>query len=201
MANQALFDVLTVPRVQKIYADDGTNDRKPVSVFGAQLDSIPEGAYMIGHVAVPEHVNNIPTSSVVLVKPLVEKDESGDPVFMAPLGYEQIWNDQHTGGTLNGSFWRVEPPFGYVALGDVACDGYDQPSSEFTAKYACIRRDLLSEGVVDSTSLWTDQGSGAQMSVSIWKVDGDGLGGLFIAHSRYDKPARQVFVLPVKVTK
>ena len=201
MAKQALLEVFTAPRVQMVYTDFGSGADSDISVFQAELKSIPEGSYMIGQVAVPRHVSVVPSASpLVLVKPLVEKDESGD-LIKPPVGYELVWNDRGSGGYYDVSFWRVKAPVGYVALGDVAWLGYDQPSSEFTAKYACIRQDLLSEGALDPITLWTDRGSGADMYVSIWKVKGDGIGGLFIAQSGYDKPTRQVFVLPAKVSK
>ena len=61
-----------------------------------------------------------------------------------------IWNDKQSGGKQDGSFWHPQAPYGYIALGDVACNGYDPPSTQFTAEYACIRVDLLSEGAIDT---------------------------------------------------
>ena len=180
--------------------DNDTGAHTDISVFQAEVKSIPDGAYMVGQVAVASHSNVISPSFVILVKPLVPKDDSGD-LIRPPVGYEMIWNDSDLGGAQDGSFWRIQAPVGYVALGDVACDGYDPPSTEFTAKYACIRGDLLSEGKLDTQALWTDRGSGASRNVSIWNVKGEGLSGYFKAHSRYDEPSLQVFVLPAKVSK
>ena len=57
-------------------------------------------------------------------------------------------------GRQYGSFWRVNAPPGFVALGDVACNNWSQPTPEFTAKYACIRQDLLSaDAELSSTAL------------------------------------------------
>ncbi|KAL9970652.1 hypothetical protein ACROYT_G023062 [Oculina patagonica] len=198
--NQPLLDVLTAPRVEKVYMDHGTGARMSISVFQAELKSIPEGAYMIGQVAVPAHTSSIPTSSVILVWPMVPRDGYGN-LFMPPTGYEQVWIDRGSGGKQNGSFWRVQAPYGYVALGDVACNGHSPPTSQFTAKYACIRGDLLSEGALDTAALWTDQGSGTPMNVSIWNVKGNGLGGFFKAHAGYNRPTCQAFVLPAKVSR
>jgi len=197
---QQLLDLLTAPRVEKVYMDHGTGARSDISVFQAEVKSIPQGAYMIGQVAVPAHTNAIPPSSVILVWPLVPRDSYGN-LIMPPTGYEMIWNDKRSGGKQDGSFWRPQPPYGYIALGDVACNGYDPPSTQFAAKYACIRGDLLSEGALDTVPLWTDQGSGAPMNVSIWNVKGNGLGGFFKAHAGYNRPTCQSFVLPAKVTK
>ena len=199
-SNQPLLDLLTASRVERVYTDNGTCSRTDISVFQAEVKSIPEGAYMVGQVAVPTHTDVIPPSSVILVKPVVQRDDSGD-LIMPPIGYEMVWNDKQSGGAQNGSFWRPQAPLGYVALGDVACDGYDPPSTQFTAKYACIRGDLLSEGALDTPAVWTDRGSGVSMEVSIWNVKGNGLSGYFKARPGYNKPSLQAFVLPAKVSK
>ena len=199
-SNQPLLDLLTAPRVEKVYMDHGTGARMNISVFQAELKSIPQGAYMVGQVAVPAHTNVIPPSSVILVWPLVPRDGYGN-LIMPPTGYELIWNDRRSGGKQDGSFWRPQAPHGYVALGDVACDGHNQPSAHFTAKYACIRGDLLSQGALDTAVLWTDQGSGAAMNVSIWNVKGNGLSGFFKAHAGYNRPSLQAYVLPAKISK
>ncbi len=217
-----LFAVLTAPSVQRIYWDKGTGADTKITVFGAELEFIPEGAYMMGQVAVPAHADVVPISPVFLIKPLVEKDDSGD-LIKPPTGYEQVWTSAGSGGQEYGSFWRVVAPSGYVALGDVVSRytgwidlhqghgfveefdefiySHSRPSSQFTAKYACIREDLLSEGVVHPGALWTDRGSGAHTDVSIWNTEGNGLGGYFIANGSYDKPSRKVFVLPARVSK
>ena len=146
--------------------NNGTSARANISVFQAELNSIPEGAFMIGQVAVNVHTSAVPTSSVILVKPLAKIHGLGDMISQ-PIGYELVWKDTGSNGAQNGSFWRVQAPYGYVALGDVACNGYDPPPPEFTAKYACIRGDLVRKGRLNSTPLWTDRCSGAEMDVSI----------------------------------
>ena len=195
----ALLDVLTATRVERVYMDHGTGARTNISVFQAEVKSIPQGAYMIGQVGVPVHTNAIPASSVLLVWPLVPRDSYGS-LIMPPSGYELVWKDTGSGGKQDGSFWRVQAPHGYIALGDVACNGYNPPSAQFTAKYACIRGDLLSEGALDTVALWTDQCSGAQMNGSLWNVKGNGLGGFFKAHAGHNRPSIQAFVLPAKVS-
>ena len=128
-SNQPLLDLLTAPRVERVYTDKDTGADQNISVFQAEVKSIPEGAYMVGQVAVPTHTDVIPPSSVILVRPMVPRDDSGD-LIMPPIGYEMVWNDKHSGGAQGGSFWRPQAPLGYVALGDVACDGYDPPSTQ-----------------------------------------------------------------------
>ena len=188
------LEVITASSVEMVYMDTGTGASTDISVFQAELSSIPEGYFMIGQVAVNVHTSTVPTSSVILVKPY-----SADAI-RPPKEYEFVWNDKGTGGAQDGSFWRVQADDGYVALGDVACNGYDPPSPDFTAKYACIRADLLREGWLSSTPLWTDKNSGAKMDVSIWKVEGDGPAGFFKAQAGYVKPTEVVFVLPATVS-
>ncbi len=177
-----------------IYDDYGTHGSFNISVWQANTNYIPGGAYLVGQVAVPDHVTAIPTSAAILVKPLVQSDSYG-PLIVSPIDYEPVWNDKGSGGRINGSFWKVVAPYGYVALGDVACSDYDKPSSIFTGYYACIREDLVREGTVDPKPIWTDVGSGATGNVSIWNVNGNGVGGFYKAQKGYDRPTDKVFVL------
>lgn len=192
--HQPLLDLLTATKVVKIWDDYGTSAKYSVSLWQAKEDVIPEGAYMVGQVAVPAQVGAVPPSSVILVKPLVESDAYGKLV-VRPRGYEFVWNDKGSGSKEDCSFWRVLPPSGYEALGDVACKGYNEPSKELTAKYACIRKDLLRGGVVDPSPVWSDVGSGAPLCLSIWNVIGNGIGGFYKAQEGYTKPSYDVFVL------
>lgn len=41
--------------------------------------------------------------------------------------YEEVWSDRNGGAEMDVSVWRVKPPDGYVALGDVAVAGYPMP--------------------------------------------------------------------------
>ena len=111
----------------------------------------------------------------------------------------EIWTDEGSGGRQDGSFWRVNAPPGFVALGDVACNNWSQPTPEFTAKYACIRQDLLSaDAELSSTALWNDSGSGAERHVSLWPVQGYYQPtGCFKAHRAYNKPSLEVYTLPI----
>ena len=45
--------------------DHDTGARSDITVFQAEVKSIPQGAYMIGQVAVPVHTNSIPLSSII----------------------------------------------------------------------------------------------------------------------------------------
>ena len=162
------------------------------------MDSIPEGVFMIGDVAFGAFTSSFPRNAVVLVKPLIKYDHLGE-IIKPPSSYEEIWTDEGSGGRQDGSFWRVNAPPGFVALGDVACNNWFQPTPEFTAKYACIRQDLLSaDAELSSTALWNDSGSGAERHVSLWPVQGYYQPtGCFKAHRAYNKPYLEVYTLPI----
>ena len=198
MNQQAIFEVMAPVSVEKIYGDEGTGAHQNINVWRARLDSIPQGVYMIGDVAFGAHTSSFPLHAVVLVKPLFKYDHLGE-IIKPPCSYEEIWTDKGSGGRQDGSFWRVHAPPGFAALGDVACNNWSQPTSEFTAKYACIRKDLLSaHAELSSPALWTDKGSGAQRNVSLWTVRGYYQPtGCFKAHKAHQKPNLEVFTLPV----
>ena len=198
MNQQAIFEVMAPVSVEKIYGDEGTGAHQDVNVWRARMDSIPQGVYMIGDVAFGAHTSSFPLHAVVLVKPLFKYDHLGE-IIKPPFSYEEIWTDKGSGGRQDGSFWRVHAPPGYVALGDVACNNWSQPTPEFTSKYACIRQDLLSaHAELSSPALWTDRGSGAERDVSLWTVQGFYQPtGCFKAHKAHQKPNLEVFTLPV----
>ena len=198
MTYQPVFEVMAPFLVEKIYTDERTGAYQDVSVWRARLDSIPEGVFMIGDVAFGAFTSSFPRNAVVLVKPLIKYDHLGE-IIKPPSSYEEIWTDEGSGGRQDGSFWRVHAPPGFVALGDVACNNWSQPTPEFTAKYACIRQDLLSaDAELSSTALWNDSGSGAERHVSLWLVQGYYQPtGCFKAHRAYNKPSLEVYTLPI----
>ena len=198
MTYQPVFEVMVPFLVEKIYTDERTGAYQDVSVWRARLDSIPEGVFMIGDVAFGAFTSSFPRNAVVLVKPLIKYDHLGE-IIKPPSSYEEIWTDEGSGGRQDGSFWRVHAPPGFVALGDVACNNWSQPTPEFTAKYAYIRQDLLSaDAELSSTALWNDSGSGAERHVSLWPVQGYYKPtGCFKAHRAYNKPSLEVYTLPI----
>ncbi|CAB4036255.1 Hypothetical predicted protein, partial [Paramuricea clavata] len=117
-----VFDIRIADKIEKVYDDLDTNVPTGISVFQAAMDEIPDGCYIIGQVAVCQtNAEDVPVSSVILVKP------SHPDLIRHPVNYHQEWNDKGSGGAKNGSFWRVNTPNGYVALGDVVTNSYLQP--------------------------------------------------------------------------
>ncbi|HEV2478581.1 MAG TPA: Vps62-related protein [Puia sp.] len=122
--------------------------------------------------------NGNPVGTSLLV--LAVNDDSDNPLLKAPVKYEQIWNDRHSGGDEDGSIWRPIPPDGYKAMGCVGNQGHGAPTID---NYRCVRKDLL----VDTTAndlIWWDKNSGAYGDVAVWKLFG--VDGAFVAQGNYN---------------
>lgn len=100
-----------------------------------------------------------------------------------PLDYEKIWDDAGSDADDDVAIWRMVCPSGYVSLGDVATNG-DKPSND---SFRCIKqtatnaegktvslvtraafRNFAQEGETGVKAFWTDAGSGADNSASVW---------------------------------
>ncbi|KAF3075771.1 hypothetical protein CFAM422_002510 [Trichoderma lentiforme] len=122
----------------------------------------------LGSVGVP-HYKDINGNYVAqLIGPGSYSQSNGLPPLVSPTGYTQIWNDQKSGASKDGAFWRPIPPNGYVALGDVSMAGWSQTPS--TSDVWCVRQDLVKQGSFAASSVWDDKKSGAKYDVSIWEV-------------------------------
>ena len=172
------LEILTTWEGTQIYKDNGTGAAKDLAVFSPV---IPTGYYMVGHFAQQDH-STFMKGTVPLVKPLV------DGAIKPPLDFEQVWNDKHSGGAQDVSFWRVIPPPGYVAVGDVINLGYCPPES-LRQTYACIKADLVVQGKI-GPEIWDDKGSGADEDGSVWAIQpiNHGVTGTFVVHCGYCPP-------------
>ena len=178
----AQLEICTAQDGERIYTDKLTGARQDLAVFEPK---IPDGYYMVGHYGQRDHAHFM-KGTIPLVKPLYEG------VIAPPMGFEQVWNDKGRGlnfAAKDVSFWRVIPPPGYVALGDVISLGYDPPSDSLKEKYACIRDDLTIEGKIGE-SIWRDCGCGAKLDGSLWSVQPtiQGVAGYFKVQQGYDPP-------------
>ncbi|XP_066928855.1 uncharacterized protein [Clytia hemisphaerica] len=84
--------------------------------------------------------------------------------------YQLIWSDKESKGDKDGSIWRVKNfQTGFCSLGDVAKGSHSRPNVKallVTAKKAGALAHPAS-----FTKIWTDKGSGADMSVSVWRMN------------------------------
>ena len=170
--------ILTTREGRRIYTDGGTGSAKDLAVF---LPVIPSGYYMVGHFAQWDH-STFMKGTVPLVKPLV------DGAIKPPADFQQVWNDRKSGGRQDVSFWRVIPPPGYVAVGDVINIGYSPPE-DLIKTYACIKADLVVQGKI-GPEIWNDRGSGSAKDGSIWAIQpiSQGVTGTFLVQSGYSQP-------------
>jgi len=174
----AALQILTTNEGTKVYTDGGTGAGADLAVF---QPTIPEGFFMVGHFGQPNYQGM--NGTVPLIKPL-------DPTAVAPpASYQNMWSDQGSGGGTDVTFWRVVPPPGYVALGDIVNVGYNPPPASIKDIYRCVRADLVEQGRFDRP-VWNDGGSGASRDGSMWYVQAttQGVTGYFKVQSGYGIP-------------
>lgn len=144
--------------------DRGSDADRDGSFFKAE--NLPEGFYRLGDLAVegyPRDNNGDDVGGVNNCVVAIVKDLSGSALAV-PERLEQTYGDWGSGADRDGSFWRIIAPAGYVALGDICTEGYDEPDKN---QYRCVRKDLVVSGVVDG-AIWDDRGSGADNDVALW---------------------------------
>ena len=112
-------------------------------------------------------------------------------VLKPPVSWTRIWTDRGTGSDYDGSIWFPVPPTNYVSLGFVAQLGYDSPE---IPEFRCVRSDFVQSEIVRKNDLiWSDQGSGGDYDVSVYKVP-DGVHA-FVAQADYNPPTVAAFRL------
>ena len=173
------LEILTTWESKCIYTDNNSGANEDLAVFSPV---IPSGYYMVGHFAQQDH-STFMKGTVPLVKPLV------DGAVKPPEHFEEVWNNKGSGGGEDVSFWRVIPPPGYVAVGDVINLGYNSPE-DLKKTYACINADLVVQGTI-GPEIWNDKGSGADQDGSMWAIQPitEGVTGTFVVQSGYSQPA------------
>lgn len=149
--------------------DRGSGSDRDGSFFRAE--NLPEGFYRLGDLAVSDYPRDANRDEVGRVNDCVlaiVKDRGGgaSPALAAPERLEIVYGDWGSGADNDGSFWRIVPPAGYVALGDICTWDYDAPNKD---DYRCVRKDLVVSGVIDG-SFWDDAGSDANQDVTLWAL-------------------------------
>ncbi|WP_144394522.1 Vps62-related protein [Pleionea sediminis] len=149
----------------------------------------PKGFHALGSVGVKGYSNINGVEAAMCVKAV-----DGTDALKPPKSYELIWADHGSGADRDGSCWRPIAPEGYVALGDVFVNGYDNPSQN---DIMCVRKDLTSRGVIGA-EIWADHGSGADHDIDTFeiltnpkKIDaecGEFAVNTFVANNAYREP-------------
>jgi len=121
---------------------------------------VPDEYYAFGHYGQGSY--NPPLGPTFAVRELVP----GSGALAAPVDYHLIWMDTGSGAYMNGSFWKPIPPEGYVCLGTVAQNGYEEPGLD---EIRCVRQDLACPGK-SPAEIWDTQGSSADMPFGSWVI-------------------------------
>jgi hypothetical protein len=112
-----------------------------------------DGWYYLGHSIEPRFGD--PTYSVHLVQALGD-----DSALAPPLGVTCRYEDKGSGAKSDASFWQIEPPVGYRALGFVVSRGYSRPDLTWVR---CVREDLTCEAEVGER-LWVNVYGGLEIA-------------------------------------
>ncbi len=166
--------VSTTSNYAWLYNDQGSGANMDVTLW---RPTPTDNTYaIIGDYAQGNYSNPVGTS--LIVKAI--NDDPNNPILQPPIDYREMWNDHGSGGDNDGSIWFPVPPDGYNTIGFVCQGGYDKPS---IPNYVCVRRDFTTETQVGAL-IWNDQGSGANMDVSLYQIVG--VPNAFVAQSNYD---------------
>lgn len=123
----------------------------------------PAGFYALGSYGRQGYA--APTDDVVMVV----RDRSPDPnrpALKAPKSFTLVWKDSGSGASMDGSFWKPEPPDGYQAMGLVCNRGHGPPNPN---DVRCVRTDLTVVAL-PGDHLWNDVGTGAKANFGAWTI-------------------------------
>lgn len=127
--------------------------------------SAPEGFLPVGQYAQKNYRSA--KGRLLMLKNVPENNPENKPAVVHPLSFDFLWKDKGLGGDVkNASFWRMNPPAGYVALGDVLNRGWSTPPD--VNDYYCVRADLCEQGEIGD-KIWSDSGK-ADTTVSLWEI-------------------------------
>ena len=174
-----VLDVLEVDQYTWVYDDSGSGALTDASIWRPVA---PAGYVALGDVAVAGH--DPPGFATLVVR--------DDPTALRPpVGYEQIWNDEGSGGVNDVAVWNPIPPLGYTCLGSVARGDYDGPPAN--SQIRCVHSRYLVPG--DRAQVWTDAGSFAFQDAGFWMCVPGASGGQaarsFIARRHHTDPGSQ----------
>jgi hypothetical protein len=121
----------------------------------------------------------MPTSptDTLLVPSMSTSPCGSSPFLKEPMALQQVWADYGSGGSEDGSIWKVVPYAGYVALGDIVQSGYDQPKEllgpDCATAGTCVCT-VKEECVTPAAANWVydDAGSGSDNDVMVWGNSG-----------------------------
>ena len=135
---------------------------------GADLDGffylpdIEESAFIIGGYGT--RTKRLSSSDCVLTV-------SESNYLVAPDDWELVWEDKGTGAKKKGSMWRaISPDDDHVCVGTIPQKGYEKPN---LPDYRCVHTSFTEKMITD-TLIWSDEGSGAEKEVTMFKLPNSG---------------------------
>ncbi len=152
---------LAVWSPERVVDDRGSGANLDLTVYGPTRPG--SGGRTLGHVAVALHPGAGPQQQFLKARGLVPGSLS------PPEGLTLIWTDAGSGANVDFSFWRMECPAGFVALGDVAAAGHGYPAG-LKETLGCVHEDLVRPALPGEPAIWTDAGSGADTDVALWPI-------------------------------
>jgi VPS62-like protein len=143
---------------------------------GADLDgyffipTVKKSEYMIGGHASGKRKSKY--HCVLTVSEATTNPKGSPPILVAPKDWKQVWKDSGSGATKDGSFWQAIPPDNnYRCLGSVSQLGHNNKPK--LSNYRCVHTSLT-EKIVASNIVWSDQGTGADQQVTIFGLPNTG---------------------------
>lgn len=122
-----------------------------------------------------------PNGAVLTIK------RNGPIKWKYPVSYTRIWKDSGSGASWDGSYWRPNPPKGYVAIGMCCQRGHGRAPS--VKEIACVRKDFA-ERTTPKSLIWNDRKSGANRDVSVYY--NEKVGTIYV-QANYRKPGTNCF--------
>lgn len=151
----------TVSEFELVWTDKGSGTHRDGAFYHPKP---PAGWFLLGDYGQGNHQD--PTGHVFVIR-VTENDDPEHPVLATPTGWVKVWDDQGSGANHNGSFWAPIPPFGYVACGHAV--NREHNKWPVRPNFRCLRYDLA-RSVALGGLIWTDNGSGANADVAVYRV-------------------------------
>ena len=169
------LEVRRICQYQLSYTDKGSGGDQDVTFYTPVLSS---GYSMIGGYVQGNYWD--PADCVITVKP--DNNPQSNQLLRLPSDWQQVWTDKNSGARMSGSIWHpVSPDPSYVCLGSIAKQGYGKPNP---VNYTCLHRCLI-ETIPSTNYVWSDKGTGASQSVSVYKLHNS---NSYYALSGYNRP-------------
>jgi hypothetical protein len=145
-------------------------NRKP----NLNLNYIPLGSLIIKSNLQINNPQDIPFSQNKGIQILAKNGKE-------PLDFILIWKSNNSINVPSKPFsiWKIIPPDGYVALGDVVIEGFDKPNK---TEYTCLPKDLVE---LQENNFPNQESIHSEKDLSIWQI---GEMGFFMATHLSEKP-------------